>query len=105
MEDISVLQQKNLDLIDLMPLDARRVLDVGCSTGEIAKEYQKRASPEYYLGIEIVPEDAAIAREFCSECVVGNIEEFNSQQWNHLSGLIFGYSEMFWNIFMIHGGF
>jgi 2-polyprenyl-3-methyl-5-hydroxy-6-metoxy-1,4-benzoquinol methylase len=84
MEAISVLQQKNPDLIDLMPLDARRVLDVGCSTGEIAKEFRKRASPEHYLGIEIVPEDAAIAREFCSECVLGNIEEFDSQQWSEL---------------------
>ena len=72
------------DLIDVLPLTAKRVVDLGCGTGVIAKEYRQRCSPDYYLGIEIVPEDAAVAREFCSDCIVGNIENFTSADWEKL---------------------
>jgi len=81
MEQIQNTQEKSPDLIDILPLDARRVIDIGCGTGVIAQEYQKRASPDYYLGVEIVPEDAEVARQYCSECIVGNIEKFSADDW------------------------
>jgi 2-polyprenyl-3-methyl-5-hydroxy-6-metoxy-1,4-benzoquinol methylase len=74
------------DLIDVLPLDAKRVIDIGCSTGDIAKEYHARGNPEHYLGIEIVPEDAEVARPYCSDLIVGNIEEFDTQRWKELHG-------------------
>lgn len=85
MEQNNSLKKQSPDLIDLMPLNARRVIDIGCGIGKNAKEYRKRASPEYYLGIEILPEDAEVAREFCSEIIVGNIEKFGDEQWKNLS--------------------
>lgn len=85
MEKANIIHQRSPDLIDLLPLNAKRVIDVGCGTGVIAKQYHHRASPEYYLGVEIVPEDAEVARQFCSECILGNIEEFNAQEWESLA--------------------
>jgi len=79
------LNHRSPDLIDMMPLDAKRVIDVGCGEGKIAQEYHIRAKPEYYMGIEILPEDVAIAKQFCDECLLGNIEEFSDLEWRALS--------------------
>lgn len=78
-------QQKSPDLIDVLPLSAKRVIDIGCGTGEIAKEFHLRGAPELYLGVEIVPEDAEIAKQFCSQVMVGNIEEFDADTWAQLA--------------------
>jgi trans-aconitate methyltransferase len=85
MEQTQNTFQRSPDLIDLMPLYAKRVIDIGCGPGNNAKEFHSRANPEYYLGVEIVPEDAEQARQYCSECIVGNIEEFDEQQWGTLA--------------------
>jgi len=84
MEPTHDQHERSPDLIDVLPTTARRVIDIGCGAGVIAKEYQVRASPDYYLGIEIVPEDAEIARQFCSKCILGNIETFSDQEWEAL---------------------
>lgn len=73
------------DLIDIMPLNAKRVIDIGCGDGKIAKEYHIRATPDYYMGVEVLPEDVEVARLFCSECILGNIEEFSALEWSALS--------------------
>ena len=77
--------QRSPDLIDVLPINANRVVDVGCGLGVIAKEFHIRANPNYYLGIEIVPKNAEIVKQYCSECIVGNIEEFNNETWSQLS--------------------
>ena len=77
--------QRSPDLIDVLPLTAKRVIDIGCGVGVIAKEFHIRATPEYYLGVEIVAENAEIAKQHCSECIVGNIEEFDTETWNQLA--------------------
>jgi hypothetical protein len=55
METIQQNQQKSPDLIGVLPLIAKRVIDIGCGVGEIAKEFHVRGSPEYYFSSEIVP--------------------------------------------------
>lgn len=85
MNQIQIPDQRSPDLVDLMPLTAKRVIDIGCGIGKIAKEFRTRATPEYYLGVEMIPEYARIASEFCSECIVGNIEEFDSYDWSKLT--------------------
>lgn len=85
MQSSQKTQFKSPDLIDVLPLSAKRVIDVGCGVGEIAKEYHVRGAPEYYLGIEIVPEDAEVAKKHCSQVWVGNIEEFDKDTWDQLA--------------------
>jgi 2-polyprenyl-3-methyl-5-hydroxy-6-metoxy-1,4-benzoquinol methylase len=85
MQQIQQDNQKSPDLIDVLPLGSKRVIDIGCGIGEIAKEYHMRGSPEYYLGVEIVPEDAEIAKQYCSQVMVGNIEEFDTNTWAQLT--------------------
>ncbi|MEJ7841883.1 MAG: class I SAM-dependent methyltransferase [Rubrobacter sp.] len=53
----------------------KRVLDVGASTGFLARVLTERGCR--VTGIEIDPESARQAEEFCDRVIVGNVEELN----------------------------
>lgn len=74
MEQTPVHHQHNPDLLNLMPTDARRVVEVGCSSGALAREYKKLNPNANYTGIEIVPSYAALASEHCDRVIDVDIE-------------------------------
>ena len=69
----------NADLLALVPRDARRIIEVGCSSGSLAREYKKLNPQCEYVGIEIVPEFAGVARAWCDHVVLGNIEHLEDE--------------------------
>jgi 2-polyprenyl-3-methyl-5-hydroxy-6-metoxy-1,4-benzoquinol methylase len=62
-----------LEIVDLVPAGARRVLDLGCSTGWLAGALKQRGEVEV-VGIEREPAYAAIAEERCDRVVVADVE-------------------------------
>src|SRR5918998_325767 len=62
------------EIVDLVPAGARRVLDLGCSTGWLAGALKERGEVEV-VGIEREPAYAAVARERCDRVVVADVEE------------------------------
>ncbi|SIT49621.1 Methyltransferase family protein [Paraburkholderia piptadeniae] len=64
----------NDELLKLMPTHVRRVVEVGCSSGALAREYRKLNPDVHYVGIEVVPEYAELARAHCDEVTVLDIE-------------------------------
>lgn len=74
MEQTPAHENHNPDLLALMPTTARRVVEVGCSSGALAREY-KRSNPGCrYVGIEHVQKYAELARRHCDEVVDLDIE-------------------------------
>ncbi|KKM13020.1 hypothetical protein SY88_00140 [Clostridiales bacterium PH28_bin88] len=61
------------DLIDLVPSGYRTVLDVGCGEGNNTP-YLRQKGATYVAGIEITPENAAIARTQMDEVWCGSVE-------------------------------
>ena len=59
-------------LLALVP-DGSRVLDVGCSTGYLARPLVERGCT--VVGIELDEAAAAVARQVCEEVLVGDAEE------------------------------
>lgn len=57
----------------------KRVLEFGCATGNMSRILHEQFKCDI-IGVEIVPEAADIAREFCSKVFVGNIEELNFEK-------------------------
>jgi len=51
----------------------KKVLDIGCSTGYIAKELRKKNCS--IVGIEIDETSAEVARKYCDEVIVADVEE------------------------------
>ncbi len=71
----------NADILQMIPTDLKRVVEVGCSSGSLAKAYSEVNPACRYTGIEIDPGFAEVARQFCSEVVSGNIEHFDDEKF------------------------
>lgn len=74
-----VHQFHNPDLLKLMPTNAKRVVEIGCSSGALAREYKKLNPDVHYIGIEIDPSYAQLAREHCDRVLDMNIETVSAQ--------------------------
>jgi GT2 family glycosyltransferase/tetratricopeptide (TPR) repeat protein/2-polyprenyl-3-methyl-5-hydroxy-6-metoxy-1,4-benzoquinol methylase len=61
------------EILELVPLSAQHVLDVGCGSGRLGDSIKARQSAEV-VGIELNRHAAEIARQRLDEVVIGNIE-------------------------------
>jgi len=75
----------NADLLALVPPDASRIIEVGCSSGALAREYRRLNPHCHYTGIEIDPDYAEVARLRCSRVVVGSIEHLTHSDFLSLT--------------------
>ncbi len=64
----------NTDILKLMPRDLKRIVEVGSSSGALARAYRNTNSTCEYIGIEIDPNYAEVSKNFCTEVICGNIE-------------------------------
>jgi len=64
----------NPDLLAFLPMAASRLVEVGCSSGSLAREFKKQGSTGYYTGIELVPHYAELARRHCDRVLTLDIE-------------------------------
>jgi 2-polyprenyl-3-methyl-5-hydroxy-6-metoxy-1,4-benzoquinol methylase len=79
MDQTPVHEQHNPDLLRLMPLAVRKVVEVGCSSGALAREYRKLNPACGYLGIEIVADYARLARPHCDSVLEIDVESLDDQ--------------------------
>lgn len=71
----------NPDILRIMPGSLKRVVEVGCSSGALAKAYTRINPDCKYTGIEIDPAYAEISREYCSEVICGNVESLDDENF------------------------
>ncbi|MFY7867792.1 methyltransferase domain-containing protein [Roseateles sp.] len=64
----------NPDLLPLIPATARRILEVGCSTGALAHALKLQRPDVHVMGLELDPKAAQIARAHCNEVLNLDIE-------------------------------
>lgn len=81
MQQTPMHDQYNHDLLALMPLHARRIMEVGCSSGALAHAFKQKVADAHYRGLEIDPDYAAVAQTRCDECVVADIESVGEDFW------------------------
>ena len=74
----------NYDLLNLIPVTARRIVEVGCMHGQMAREYLPRNPTANYVGIDIDPDYAKVAEQFCTQAFSGDIESINSEKFSQL---------------------
>lgn len=81
MEQTPVHFGYNVDILGIMPTNLKRVVEVGCSSGALAKAYLGLNPDCRYTGIEIEPDFAELAKEHCAEVFLGNIENFDDEDF------------------------
>lgn len=74
----------NPDILRIMPGNLKRVVEVGCSSGALAKAYTAMNPQCVYTGIEIDPDFAAVAKASCNEVICGNIESLAEEKFLQL---------------------
>lgn len=68
-------EEFNVQLLMLIPPDARRIVDVGCGGAALASAYRTINPDVHYRGIEILEEYAEVARKHCDDAIVCDIEK------------------------------
>lgn len=64
----------NYPILHSIPKNAKKICDVGCMAGTLAREYKKINPEVFYIGVDIVPDYANSAKVHCDEVLIGNIE-------------------------------
>ena len=66
------MSRPRTELIELVPDDARVILDIGCGTGALGAELRRRRPRSHVTGLERNPEAARLAAESLNLVVAGN---------------------------------
>jgi SAM-dependent methyltransferase len=74
----------NHDLLALMPRTARRVVEVGCMHGALARAFRAVNPAVHYTGIDIDPDYAQVAQQACDRALPGDIERFDAADFGAL---------------------
>ncbi|MBW1930953.1 MAG: glycosyltransferase [Deltaproteobacteria bacterium] len=64
------------DILNLIPSTVRKVLDIGCSTGEVGRQLKQRFGSEV-IGVEIDEKMAEVAKKRIDRVIIGNIENIS----------------------------
>jgi tRNA A58 N-methylase Trm61 len=75
MQQTPVHEQHNDWLLNMMPLEAKNIIEVGSSSGVLAREYKKRNPLCHYIGIEIDESYAALSKRYCDDVQILNLDE------------------------------
>lgn len=84
----------NPDLLSIIPSKAQFLIEIGCSSGSLAREFKKKNPKSNYLGIDINESYLEIAKKYCDEVYSIDLDteynEFFWQQQNIRDCWIFG---------------
>lgn len=93
MKQTPVHDLHNPDLLRVMDPATRNVLEVGCMSGALAREFKKIAPQVNYAGVEIDASYAELARKYCDSVYILNIDDAPDYFWQmqkNIDAWIFG---------------
>jgi len=77
MKQTPVHDNHNPDLLRLIPPTVKNVIEIGCSSGALAREFKKQSRDVNWIGIEIDASYAELAKRYCDKTLVANIDDCN----------------------------
>jgi len=74
----SYYENERRDVAELVPPDAKRILDVGCGRGMLGRVLKEQAPDRHVTGIEVEPEIARDAGRVLDRVITGDIQTLDS---------------------------
>ena len=74
MKQTPVHEHHNPALLRLIPSTSTQIIEIGCSSGALARELKKINPACHYLGIDIDEEYARLANRYCDQTMALNLE-------------------------------
>lgn len=84
MQQTPIHEAHNPQLLDMMRPGYAGVVEVGSSSGAMARAYREKCPGCHYVGIEIDPLYADASSRYCSEVIVGNAETLDDDRLRSL---------------------
>lgn len=84
MKQTPINQVANVDVLNLMRPDFNMVVEVGSSSGVLARAYRNINPACKYVGIEIDPDYAEASKAHCTEVLTGNVEHLPESVFERL---------------------
>lgn len=81
MDQTPVHEYHNPDLLKLIPLQSKRIIEVGCSSGALAREFKALSPSCDWLGIEIDASYVELAKRYCDRTLALDIEFASDEFW------------------------
>jgi len=78
MRQTPIHEVHNDELLKLIPVSVRKIVEVGCSSGALAREYKKINASCEYIGIEIDSDYGQLADQYCDSVIIGDCELFDN---------------------------
>lgn len=75
MEQTPATEIYNSNVYNLIPIDARKILEVGTGSGSLAAAIKKRNSNVDYVGVEVTQEYVELSRPRCDRVYLENFEK------------------------------
>lgn len=85
MDQTPAHENHNPDLLRIIPQTSKCIVEVGCSSGALAREFKKLNPETQYIGIEVDSDYAKLAKRHCDEVHLANIESMSDALWGQLS--------------------
>ena len=74
LENFDYFNRINFDLLNRIPLNSKKILEVGCGAGAMALAFKNRCPNCEYIGIEQSPEASLIAKSRIDNLLTGDVE-------------------------------
>ncbi|MBI3231351.1 MAG: UDP-N-acetylglucosamine-peptide N-acetylglucosaminyltransferase, partial [Burkholderiales bacterium] len=85
MSQTPINQIHNVDVLNMMRPNYRKVVEVGSSSGALAYAYRINNPHSEYVGIEIVEEYAEKSRDYCTDVIYGDVEKLTDEEFAKLA--------------------
>ncbi len=74
MDQTPAHEHHNPQLLKLIPKSSMRLIEIGCSSGALAREFKKANPSCNYLGVDVVPEYGDLARRYCDDVLTLDLD-------------------------------
>ena len=83
MQQTPIHSQHNPELLQLIPIHSNKIIEIGCSSGALAREFKLLQPNCNYLGVEIDETYAHLASQYCDMCIAQDVELATDSFWNN----------------------